>query len=92
LTSNDDYITNSNLLATDDFDVLQYWKMTEAAYPNLGKMERKHLAVCASSTPSERSFSQAQLFVPYVRNRVNPDLFRASMMLWSMKRLLDEDM
>jgi hypothetical protein len=56
-----DYITNSNLPATDDFDVLQYWKITEAAYPNLGKMARIYLAVCASSTPSERSFSQARV-------------------------------
>jgi hypothetical protein len=85
------YITAKTSLATDDFDVLEYWKMREAEYPNLSKMARKHLAVCASSTPCERSFSQAPLIIPYLRDSLQPDLFRTRMLLWSMQRLLDED-
>jgi hypothetical protein len=56
----------------DSFDMLQYWMMREAAYPNFCKVAKKHLVVCASSTPSERFYSQARLFIPYMRNRLNP--------------------
>jgi hAT family C-terminal dimerisation region len=104
-----DYITDRLSPATDAFDVLYYWKIREVAYPNLSKLVRKHMAVCASSTPrvlfyhrkkqtinseegeKTRSFSQARLFAPHLRNRLKPKLFRISMLLWSMKRLLDAD-
>lgn len=67
------YITERVLRATDAFDVLEYWKIRKSAYPNLSKMARKHLAVCASSTPREGCFSQAPLFIPYLRNRAKPN-------------------
>lgn len=87
-----DYITVKLTPATDAFDVLGYWKKRGSEFPNHCKIARKHLAVCASSIPSERSFLQARLFIPYLRTRGKPNLFRTSMLLWSMKRLKDEDM
>jgi hAT family C-terminal dimerisation region len=83
-----DYVTITINPATDAFIVLQYWKMREAAYSNLSKLARKHMAVCVSSTQSECSFSLARLLVLHLRNRLRPGLFHICMLLWSMRGLL----
>ena len=46
-----------------NFDELDFWSRAEGSFPNLSKMARQYLAVCASSTPSERCFSPAKLFI-----------------------------
>ena len=42
-----------------EINPLEWWKRNEDWYPALAKMARNYLAVPATSTPSERTFSVA---------------------------------
>ena len=74
-----------------ELDLLQYWRSQEQIRPKLAQMAKKYLAVCASSTPSERCFSQARLFIPHLRNRLKPESFRSTMLLWSWMEFLQDN-
>jgi hypothetical protein len=71
------------------FNELVYWKANEATYPCLASMARKYFSVCATSTPSERCFSQAKLFLPPARNRLSPQALKESMLVSSWKRYFE---
>lgn len=50
-------------------------------YPTLAKMARDYLAICGSSTPSERQFSSARHIGTDHRNRLTPTMFEAIQLL-----------
>ena len=52
---------------------LDWWRMNETAFPRLAKLARLHLAVPATSAPSERIFSRAALTITKKRNRMDPE-------------------
>ncbi|KAG2171907.1 hypothetical protein INT44_006697 [Umbelopsis vinacea] len=85
------YLNESLHSAKRPLDLLQYWKRMEADKPYLAQMAKKYLAVCATSTPSERCFSQARLFIPHLRNRLKPESFKSTMLLWSWLNLLQDN-
>ncbi|KAK3928963.1 Putative AC9 transposase [Frankliniella fusca] len=55
------------LTVEKDDDILAWWKVHEGTFPILSKLARKYLAVPATSTESERLFSQAGLVISYLR-------------------------
>lgn len=54
-----------------DVDIIDWWKKNETCFPQLAKMARDLLAICASSASSERLFSKASLIVRKHRNRLS---------------------
>lgn len=53
------YLALPQVIATDGFNVLNWWKDHQALFPNLAKMARQYLALPASSAGVERLFSAA---------------------------------
>merc|ERR1712071_358828 len=70
---------------SEDEDPLVYWKRRETSSPFLAEMAKIYLAVPATSTPSERAFSQGRLLLRYSRSRQNSQHIRALICLksWS---------
>jgi hAT family C-terminal dimerisation region len=66
-----------------ELDLLRYWSTQEQFRPKLSQMAKKYLAVCANSTPSERCFSQAKLFIPHLWTGLEPESFKCTMLLSS---------
>ena len=58
-----------------------WWLNKKDKYPILAKMARIHLAIPATSTPSERLFSDAGNLLSAKRTRMNSELFRRIMFL-----------
>ena len=58
-----------------------WWLNKKNKYPILAKMARIHLAIPATSTPSERLFSDAGNLLSAKRSRINPELFQRIMFL-----------
>jgi hypothetical protein len=54
-------------------DVLNWWKIASTKYPQLLAIERKYLAIPATSAASESAFRHAGLTVTELRNRLNPE-------------------
>ena len=55
-------------------DPLVWWKQNQGMFPILAKLAMKYLAVQATSAPSERVFSQAQLMIRANRARMGPEI------------------
>jgi hypothetical protein len=64
-----------------DTDILQWWKNHAIVYPTLVRMARDYLAICGSSTASERQFSSARHIGTNFRNRLTPTMFKAVQLL-----------
>ena len=79
----DDYLSASRL----DFeeDPLLWWKAQPFNYPILGKVARKYLCVCATSSASERLFSTAGNVVSSFRSTLKPD--KVDMLVFLSKNL-----
>ncbi|CAB5179529.1 unnamed protein product [Rhizophagus irregularis] len=58
-----------------------WWLNKKDKYPILAKMARIHLAIPATSTPSERLFSNAGNLLSAKRSRMNSELFQCIMFL-----------
>ena len=58
-----------------------WWLNKKNKYPILSKMARIHLAIPATSTPSERLFSDAGNLLSAKRSRMNSELFQRIMFL-----------
>jgi hypothetical protein len=65
----------------NDTDVINWWKDHAVVYPTLVKMARDYLAICGSSTASERQFSSARHIGTDFRNRLTPTMFEAIQLL-----------
>jgi hypothetical protein len=58
-----------------------WWLNKKDKYPILAKMARIHLAIPATSTPSERLFSDAGNLLSAKRTKINSELFKSIMFL-----------
>lgn len=58
-----------------------WWLNKKDKYPILTKMARIHLAIPATSTPSERLFSDAGNLLSAKRTKINSELFKSIMFL-----------
>ena len=54
----------------DMSDVFPFWQTKHEKWLMLTQMAQDYLAIPATSTPSERCFSQARLVLPHTRNRL----------------------
>ena len=59
----------------------EWWINKKSKYPILARLARIYLAVPATSTPSERLFSDAGNLLTFKRTRINPELFKRMMFL-----------
>ena len=59
----------------------EWWLNKKGKYPILARLARIYLAVPATSTPSERLFSDAGNLLTSKRTRINPELFKRMMFL-----------
>jgi hypothetical protein len=60
-----------------EFQVLDYWKINSARFPNLSRMARDYLAVPGTSTPSERAFSGGRQLITDFRCRLKGETITA---------------
>jgi hypothetical protein len=67
-------------------DPLLWWKANQSQLPVLSRMARIFLAIPATSTPSERVFSEAGNLITEKRARLSGDSIQAGMCLRSWKR------
>ena len=68
-------------------DPLAWWDLHSKKFPILSKLARIFLAIPATSTPSERLFSDAGNLMSFKRMRISPELFNRMMFL---KRNIDQ--
>jgi hypothetical protein len=64
-----------------DQNPFEWWASKKSKYPILTKMARIYLATPATSTPSERLFSDAGNLLSAKRTRMDPELFKHIMFL-----------
>lgn len=69
-----------------DSDPFDWWKINETIYPNLAKLAKKYLCICATSTTAERLFSTSSDTVTCkLRSCHNPD--KVNMQVFLAKNL-----
>lgn len=66
---------------TDDQDLLGWWKTNSSVYPKLAQLARQVLCVPASSSSSERVFSEAGRTIEERRTRLSPSSVNALLFL-----------
>jgi hypothetical protein len=57
-------------------DILKYWSAKQYQYPLIAQVARDHLAIPATSAPSERIFSNGSDIVTKKRNKLSPSTIR----------------
>ncbi len=68
-----------------DEDPLLWWKNAAGRFPQMSRVARKYLCICATSTPSERVFSTAGKVVGPQRALLKPD--KVNMLVFLAKNL-----
>jgi len=74
---------------SNSFDILNWWNLHSFDFPILAKIARDYLSIQASSSPSERLFSQAGDIITDDRNRLCPETARALICLKSWNLYFD---
>ena len=77
-----------NLFNSKKFDVLAWWRALSNNFPCLFKLVQMILCIPASSAPSERVFSKANLVVSKLRGRLTSD--RAKALTYISANIADE--
>ena len=62
-------------------DVLEWWHLNETKYPALSKLARVLLAIQPTGKDVESSFSEGRMNMPYMRNRLGAENFKAQMLV-----------
>lgn len=66
------YLATANATDVNDDDILVYWQEKKLYFPVLGELARAILAIPATSSPSERVFTEAGLILNVKRSRLSP--------------------
>lgn len=69
--------------ATEETNILEWWKINEHQFPRLARIARDYLAIPATSVPSEQVFSTSKNLITEKRNRLLGKTIRACMCLKS---------
>ena len=74
-------------------DVLDYWRLSAAKWPNLAAMARDYLPIPATSAASERSFSTGRDLLGLYRQSLLPDTMEHTVCLrsWLNSKLVKLD-
>ena len=70
-------------------DILEFWRTSVSVYPVLAQIAKDFLAACASSVPSECSFSGSGRVITALRNSLEPVAVQAVMCLSSWQTLCE---
>ena len=71
------YLSEPLINDDDDFDILKWWKMNSARFPNLSKLARDVLAVPISTVASEATFSTSGRVLDSFRSSLTPKIVEA---------------
>jgi len=71
-------------------DILEWWRINEANYPNLSRFARDCLPIPATSVPSEQVFSISGNMITEKRSRLSDKTVRMAMCLQSWWKELGE--
>ncbi|CAG8472962.1 1743_t:CDS:2 [Racocetra fulgida] len=72
-----------------DSDPFMWWNVNKDRFPVISRLARTYLAVSATSTPSERLFSDGGNMMGPKRTRMNPEFFKRLMFLKRNHNFLD---
>ncbi|KFZ18867.1 hypothetical protein V501_00969, partial [Pseudogymnoascus sp. VKM F-4519 (FW-2642)] len=72
-------------------DILKYWAAKQYQYPIIAAIARDHLAIPATSAPSERVFSNEADILTKRRNRLSPETLRYLLCLRDWGHILEGD-
>ncbi|KFZ15546.1 hypothetical protein V501_02660 [Pseudogymnoascus sp. VKM F-4519 (FW-2642)] len=72
-------------------DILKYWAAKQYQYPIIAAIARDHLAIPATSAPSERVFSNGANILTKKRNRLSPETLRYLLCLRDWGHILDTE-
>ena len=70
---------------------LLWWKNRAETFPRLSKLARYYLAIQATSAPSERVFSLANMIISRLRTRLDPETAGALVFLNGTKEWSDRE-
>ena len=79
-----EYVTIFSIQAEDD--PLRWWACNQTRFPNLAVLARDHLAMLASTVPSEETFSAAGNMVTAKRSSMKPETVQALMIAQSWRK------
>ncbi|KAJ9544820.1 hypothetical protein OSB04_024527 [Centaurea solstitialis] len=71
------YLSEPLINDDDDFDILQWWKMNSARFPNLSRLARDVLALPISTVASESTFSTSGRVLDSFRSSLTPKIVEA---------------
>ncbi|KFZ01193.1 hypothetical protein V500_00859 [Pseudogymnoascus sp. VKM F-4518 (FW-2643)] len=72
-------------------DIFKYWSAKQYQYPIVAQVARDHLAILATSAPSERVFSNGSDIITKKRNKLSPLTIRYLLCLRNWGQLPDAD-
>ena len=72
-------------------DILKYWAAKQYQYPIIAAIARDHLAIPATSAPSERVFSNGADILTKKRNRLSPETLRYLLCLRDWGHIVDTE-
>ncbi|KFY96142.1 hypothetical protein V500_02558, partial [Pseudogymnoascus sp. VKM F-4518 (FW-2643)] len=72
-------------------DILKYWAAKQYQYPIIAAIAQDHLAIPATSAPSERVFSNGADILTKKRNRLSPETLRYLLCLRDWGHILDTE-
>ena len=64
-----------------DVKSLDWWKVNRSTFPHISQVARKWLSVIATSTPSERVFSDCGLALTAKRSKMKGDILQDQVMI-----------
>ena len=67
------YLHCPQLPISSSTSVLEWWKINEILYRHLSALSKKYFCICATSVPSERTFSTSGNIVSSKRTTTKPD-------------------
>lgn len=77
----EEYLNTEKFHVAPDENILIWWKDHRNTWPHIAKLARKWLAVPASSTSSERVFSDCGICLPAKRSNLSPEHLEMQIMI-----------